>query len=61
MNLLAHAWPLDRLAAALTALAESHGLIAEPGGASFMLADPVRWNSCAAAATVASAVASRPA
>lgn len=42
MSLTAHAWPLERLAAALTALAESHGLVGEPGGASFMLADPVR-------------------
>jgi ATP-binding cassette subfamily B protein len=42
MTLFAHAWPLDRLASALAALADSHGLVAEPGGASFMLADPVR-------------------
>jgi ATP-binding cassette subfamily B protein len=42
VNLTAHAWPLDRLAAALAALAESHGLIGEPGGASFTLTDPVR-------------------
>jgi ATP-binding cassette subfamily B protein len=42
MSLTAHAWPLDRLGAALSALAESYGLIGEPGGTSFMLADPVR-------------------
>ena len=42
MSATQHAWPLDRLGAALSALAESHGLIGEPGGASFMLADPLR-------------------
>lgn len=39
---IAHGWPLDRLGAALAALAEAHGVAADPGGASFMLADPVR-------------------
>jgi ATP-binding cassette subfamily B protein len=42
MSIAAYGWPLDRLGSALAALAETHALAAEPGGASFMLGDPLR-------------------